>query len=156
MPRPFALVRVCCVLLLAGVLGCGPGDKPAEGKPDTPAVPTAPAVAGAKPDVKGGKKTFTREEMKTWWNQGTGAKRWHASDIKAKLGAPDATFTKSTPGSRSAGGTISPGTTYLIYEYRDLSVDAAGSGKVDAITRLTLRDGGDDPEVSNYPIEFVP
>lgn len=128
--------------LLGGVLaGCGPQPSPtvadkggvhigngreteSTAKPSTPAVPKG-AGDPAQPPVR---KTYSRKEIREMLKadeKGVGKK---ADDVKRMFGRPDSSH-------ETKAGIVS----VLVYTYKNLSVDADGSGKVDAETQIVMQ-----------------
>ena len=145
MPRHVAAFAVSATIAACLAAGCGPTPTAAPTSPTTPAAPAAtpptglPPAPGPAPGGQGqpaARKTFTRDEIKKWWNDAKGKQVMSTDDVKKWLGLPETTYEKEVPTTQSVPGY---GTTFgtkklLVFRYTNLTVDAAGSGKVDRET----------------------
>jgi hypothetical protein len=109
-------------------------DVPNEEKPKPP-----------EPKKEEAKKTFSRDEVKKWFSAVPNGRT--KNEVKDKFGRPDATYDKVLPGFRSNNPRYNTTETVTFYEYKGLTVDAEGSGKVDAVTRFRFGVNANGPKV---------
>lgn len=128
--------------ILAAVMGMG-----AVGAAGVGGVWLLSRQPGTGGNVFSSRKTYTRDEIRNMNLK-------NADGIKAKLGKPD--LTKNIKGRLIERGDhlgTSFRNEYLVYVYNNVSVDGAGSGKVDAQVQFVLWDYSPNNIDS---IEFVP
>ena len=153
MCRQIAYAVACATIAVCLAAGCGPADRPATGpqSPTSPpthtdtTAPTGPPATGAAPTgpaVPAARKTWTRDEIKAFLM--TAIK---TTDVQAKFGRPDSTREATMVHPRQGG---SLRVTYLIYTYRDMSVDAAGSGKVDREVLIYFNNGNVQQNLTDF------
>jgi hypothetical protein len=138
-------------LIGSAVAGCGPvaHTAPTTGPAAVTPSPTL-SVGEAKPTVAA-RKTWTREEIQKWWNDGEDKRTLTTAAMKQALGPPESTREVQLPGGVYMG--VAQTSTAVEWTYSRLSVDADGSGKVDRYTRFLFAKDG-----TPYwqKIEFVP
>ena len=165
--------RLLPLALVLLAVGCGPNGNPQpQAKNDPPAhqseepqqptktevpkvnepkanVPLEEKPKPQEPKKEEAKKTFSRDEVKKWF---TGVPNGRTkTEVKDKFGRPDATYDKVLPGLRSSNPRYNTTETVTFYEYKGLTVDADGSGKVDSVTRFRFGVNANGPKVEFEP-----